>query len=88
VTRSASLFWATVYWHASSETKCVAKAVAKQSEADETRPREYALLTWHAEVVEERQVFDAKSTPSSVQMIAVIDTNMAVNGMPPGLQPT
>jgi hypothetical protein len=44
------------------ETQCVAKAMAEQSEADETRTRtsfEYARLTRHAEIAAQQQVFPA-----------------------------
>ena len=45
------------------ETQCVAKSVAKQSEAYEPRagaPLEDAPLTRHAEIVKQRQVFHAR----------------------------
>jgi len=58
----------------------------KQGEADETRsraPLEYALLTRHAKVVKQRQVFDTERTASAVEMITVIDVNIAVCCTPP-----
>ena len=61
----------------------------EQSEADEPRPRaplEHARVTRHPDIMKQRHVFDPERLPSAVEMIAVIETNIAVDGMPRGLE--
>src|SRR5690349_18437990 len=77
------------FWIDVGKTQAVAKSIAEQSKADESWPRaplKHAALARHSEVMKQRQVFHTRCASAAVQVIAVVDGNIAVAGTPPWLQ--